>query len=324
MQLDPLTHEYPFLTPYQYASNDPITNIDIDGLEGGSAVGGIIGGGGGVVTAASNMETVIVKATHRAVTTGLAKTVALSSGAKMGLAIKGASMINTAFITKPNVSESTGQKFYQNVNYIAIKPLDFENGQVMASWSKGILDYITTNDPYRFYEKGKSGGREWEGYQVDKEGYLTGAKYDEALGDIALQWGGHAGPGGPKLGRISSVGSALSREGSYTIYQAFKQVGNEIRLYIGKAKDGILARYSSEEAAKLGAKAFAKLDGKIPNAGIALGVEQRIMELNGWAGKGSTRLSNINNATIKKIYLDAADKWLKKNIPSWKTDFKVQ
>jgi RHS repeat-associated protein len=31
-QLDPLTDSYPFLTPYQYASCDPITNIDIDGL----------------------------------------------------------------------------------------------------------------------------------------------------------------------------------------------------------------------------------------------------------------------------------------------------
>ncbi len=37
-QLDPLTDSYPELTPYQYASNDPIANIDIDGLEGGSAV----------------------------------------------------------------------------------------------------------------------------------------------------------------------------------------------------------------------------------------------------------------------------------------------
>ncbi len=36
-QLDPLTNEYPELTPYQYTSNDPITNIDIDGLEGGIA-----------------------------------------------------------------------------------------------------------------------------------------------------------------------------------------------------------------------------------------------------------------------------------------------
>jgi RHS repeat-associated protein len=34
-QLDPLTYSYPFLTPYQYASCDPIDNIDIDGLEGG-------------------------------------------------------------------------------------------------------------------------------------------------------------------------------------------------------------------------------------------------------------------------------------------------
>jgi hypothetical protein len=33
-QLDPLTDDYPELTPYQYASCDPITNIDLDGLEG--------------------------------------------------------------------------------------------------------------------------------------------------------------------------------------------------------------------------------------------------------------------------------------------------
>ncbi len=37
-QLDPLTHDYPELTNYQYASNDPIANIDLDGLEGVDAV----------------------------------------------------------------------------------------------------------------------------------------------------------------------------------------------------------------------------------------------------------------------------------------------
>ncbi|MBX9784362.1 MAG: hypothetical protein K2X48_13815 [Chitinophagaceae bacterium] len=36
-QLDPLTDDYPTMTPYQYASCDPILNIDIDGLEGGAA-----------------------------------------------------------------------------------------------------------------------------------------------------------------------------------------------------------------------------------------------------------------------------------------------
>jgi RHS repeat-associated protein len=38
-QLDPLAHDYVYLTPYQYASNDPIKNIDLDGLEGFPVIG---------------------------------------------------------------------------------------------------------------------------------------------------------------------------------------------------------------------------------------------------------------------------------------------
>lgn len=34
LSVDPLTADYPELTPYQFASNSPIQNIDIDGLEG--------------------------------------------------------------------------------------------------------------------------------------------------------------------------------------------------------------------------------------------------------------------------------------------------
>jgi RHS repeat-associated protein len=34
LSVDPLTQSYPELTPYQYASNSPIMNIDLDGLEG--------------------------------------------------------------------------------------------------------------------------------------------------------------------------------------------------------------------------------------------------------------------------------------------------
>ncbi|TAM94742.1 MAG: hypothetical protein EPN39_16740 [Chitinophagaceae bacterium] len=33
-----MTDEFPTLTPYQYASNDPVANIDWDGLEGLNAV----------------------------------------------------------------------------------------------------------------------------------------------------------------------------------------------------------------------------------------------------------------------------------------------
>jgi RHS repeat-associated protein len=36
LSVDPITGKYPELTPYQYASNSPIFNIDLDGLEGTS------------------------------------------------------------------------------------------------------------------------------------------------------------------------------------------------------------------------------------------------------------------------------------------------
>lgn len=31
--VDPLMHKYPYLTPYQFASNSPISGVDLDGLE---------------------------------------------------------------------------------------------------------------------------------------------------------------------------------------------------------------------------------------------------------------------------------------------------
>jgi len=37
LSVDPLSKEYPMLTPYQFASNSPISNIDLDGLEAQNA-----------------------------------------------------------------------------------------------------------------------------------------------------------------------------------------------------------------------------------------------------------------------------------------------
>lgn len=55
-QLDPLTDYYPELTPYQYASNDPITNDDLDGLEGCPMTAGMVGYGA-AAAAASGLST---------------------------------------------------------------------------------------------------------------------------------------------------------------------------------------------------------------------------------------------------------------------------
>jgi RHS repeat-associated protein len=38
LSVDPISKKYPELTPYQFASNSPIANVDIDGLERGSSI----------------------------------------------------------------------------------------------------------------------------------------------------------------------------------------------------------------------------------------------------------------------------------------------
>jgi RHS repeat-associated protein len=56
-QLDPLTDQYPFLTPFQYAGNDPVSNVDIDGLEACPTTAGTLLGTG--MDAAGLMTTFI-------------------------------------------------------------------------------------------------------------------------------------------------------------------------------------------------------------------------------------------------------------------------
>ncbi|GAA4316372.1 RHS repeat-associated core domain-containing protein [Compostibacter hankyongensis] len=56
-QLDPLTDKFPALTPYQYASNDPIANIDLDGLEGVPILNAFRSGSEFVVVAAKPVTT---------------------------------------------------------------------------------------------------------------------------------------------------------------------------------------------------------------------------------------------------------------------------
>jgi RHS repeat-associated protein len=162
-QLDPLTDSYPFLTPYQYASNDPITNIDIDGLEGGPAVGGIVGAAAGAVDAASVkvMEEVFVKATHRVAARGVAKGVKLSSAAKMGVAISGANLINNTFVTRPNVSNYT-----KNIITANTKPVNCH-----GCYQQGFNEY-----------KGGSGGNAWY-----REGWMDGSSYGHQPGGIVLK-----------------------------------------------------------------------------------------------------------------------------------------
>lgn len=176
------------------------------------------------------------------------------------------------------------------------KKLDTENGQVYAplNW----YDYILTG-----------WGREWNGYEVNTKGYLTGRQFIK-VNKFEV----------PDLGSKKSVAKGAAKAASkWLVYRAYKQVNGKLKLYIGKAKNSLSKRYTKTEIKKIMAEALDKLD-NIPDNATALGVEQAVLELNG----GLQATSNIKNAAVKEIYVKAGLKWLNENIPNWREIFKYQ
>jgi RHS repeat-associated protein len=86
-QLDPLTFDYPYLTPFQYASCDPITNIDVDGLEGANALKCWTAAGVGAGAATSGAK---------AAGTGVVRAIAVQ-GAQVGANAISQSVQSTSF-----------------------------------------------------------------------------------------------------------------------------------------------------------------------------------------------------------------------------------
>ena len=83
-----------------------------------------------------------------------------------------------------------------------------------------------------------------------------------------------------------------------------------------------MARYGSlEKVTALGVEAIEGLE-NLPNNAVALGVEQLVVDLNG--GIESGKFANINNPTIKEIYINEARHWLNENIPNWEHTLKFQ
>ncbi|MBC7687810.1 MAG: hypothetical protein H7211_06480 [Aquabacterium sp.] len=136
-QLDPLTDDYPELTPFQYASCDPIDNIDIDGLEGGlSTVGGIWNGsflqaaksGGSLLGLGVNISINIAKiGSHAWADQVISK--ALAAGApEMAPALGGAGLftfliLSPDFDTWGQYRQEFPQSHWDNLKAILDKPL---------------------------------------------------------------------------------------------------------------------------------------------------------------------------------------------------------
>lgn len=206
-QLDPLTWDYPELTNYQYAGNEPIANIDIDGLEPGSSITvGLIGD-----AATSGTYNVIARAAPRVTQTGI------SFGARLSTAI----VANTAKITSAVVTKTTEQ--WEILKWNTSQRWD--NFKQAAS---DKFDDIKAGIEQRAYDEGKSV------WQETLEVTLGGSL------DDPMTLFGRIGP----IGRVKGLSTVLETErAAEHLYQVkkygqagFKELENGRIRYYGTIK----------------------------------------------------------------------------------------
>ena len=306
LSVDPLTNKFAGVSPYQYANNNPIVLIDVDGLEGDDPPKpGRKGKKEG--------EKVITEGTDRKYpNTSTGNCLECPNGDPQ----EGYVETKDWYWYSGNKNREAKADWYGKDEYDLITQ-DWENGQVLRpmTWLEKFPAYT-------------QGAREWNGWGVDDRGYLTGKIPSP---DYAIALGG---VGGKTLKTAAGIRLILNGKNtttaSWTIYMGLKKVaeqGEKLFLYIGKAKNGVAARYSAEKLSELQIQAFDLLK-NIPSNGTALGVEQSIMELNGWTNKVENTvrplLSNKNAATVKEIYKSQGLEWLKTNVPQWEKLYKIQ
>ena len=304
LSVDPIANEYPELTPYQFGHNNPITLIDLDGLEGVEPPKpGDPGKNEG------QEQTTETERLYPKTSTG--NCIQCPNGDPQ----EGYKVNKTWKWYSGHLNRDAKADWYSVDEYKQITQ-DWENGQVLQpdnSADKVVFVGVPGKLP-------GVGGREWEGYQVNSAGYLTGTSYG-GPGMMEMGMGKGVLKGLGTIWKLRKLAPGLFKEGAYTVYSGFK----DGILYIGKTGYTIAQRYAGKTP-PAGIAALEKLGGKIPNNGIAKGIEQLVMNLNGWAG-GAGRtvvLANKNAATVNEIYMTVARRWLNKNVKNWETLFKFQ
>jgi len=299
LSVDPLTSKYPFYSPYQFAGNSPIGAIDIDGLE------------------------------------PKPKETGTKEGQKQPTS-------ETRYAPSDcNCPESEGYevtkiwRWYSGNNPNRPQKADWyeenEYNEITQDWENGqVLQPDKSKPATAFPEDPKVGGngRDWNGWQVDEKGYLTGRRMAKVLEGAVVSPAEAEEQAGAQVLKSVATGRAFAKEGEYLLYWGIK----EGKPYIGSTTE-LLGRYTQAEIDALDARVFKFFaenpSVRMPNRGIAIGVEQLIIRLNN-AGQNISRLNrglnlaNKINAASKDIYLSEATKWISENIPNWQVLFKLK
>jgi RHS repeat-associated protein len=272
VEMDPLTDDYPFLSQYNYAGNDPVTNIDVDGLFGAIASTADVG---------IQLKEVVIVGYKTARTSSMLTSLAASV---VSVTIKVAISASN-FINKCITSEQAGAGANRWAAYLK---------QVAG---RGSADALLNANELGLYDL--FGGNHVDTYATieEKEAYLRGRIAGDAVsmvqGGIEIQSGGGtaAATGIETAGVGALAGGALALHGLGTAgiaaNDAAASMAKLIELEAILKASGGTGEYGDVGGHHIHAKsAFKGVASYDPNTGFS--ISQEYMNQRGWNHQAMT------------------------------------
>lgn len=297
--MDPLNPEYPGLTPYQFASNTPIANIDIDGLEAGLIINVINWGRQKVLDFTNDSEVRLDRA---------------ADNVRQGLEKSNPAINSTPFSQS---SKDNSHKLQINAGFAEALGVNLEPmAELMKFHSAGAVAFgiIDANNAARGGDYASMATSiafiPIDLLQFDKLKMTRGVKNWRHLRK--------AEAAGSNLPNISSGGNSVLyiRE-----YNGSMKIGTAKRNIPGEASaiDTYIGRYSDNTRGKEYAARGLRYLTVVPEE-LLIPIETVIKEYNTvlgnrhWSSKVEGRNSGL---------LGEAEKWLNNNLPDWKKETNV-
>ena len=185
-QLDPLTDYFPFYAPFQYAGNDPISNVDLDGLEELTAINGaatvsqsgnvIIGVAGSATRTAEGVGSaehwvstlndafVVAKLPAKAVAGAIKPIIT----ATISISIKVVAVADQVAIAKPSLVQNTTLEQKKQMSLLVHDQVDPAHPLITGDKVPGAKDHLS-KDPNGGYSWGwrPQGIEEDNGFWID-------------------------------------------------------------------------------------------------------------------------------------------------------------